>query len=309
VAVVNGGGWLSLAWVDTAVGGLVNEGLTPFVARPHGALVRGVRGGDGPPALLLHGTAGSWRNFRPWLPALLPRAHLVIPDLPGFGDSPAPSLRPRLLTWARLLRALTADLQAPPRIVIGLGFGASVALAYLQLLRAAPPSAALPALTHLVLYAPAYYPGAIQPSVRRAVRLLSTPPVFGVARALLEQPRFQAWYLDHVAQGPDVPAEDTRLLREDFRRASLPVLRGLARDVVRADFRPLLRTCLTPTLALIGERDPFVRTAAVEGLPRLMPHASAVVQRGLAHGWTPTAVAEQNRLLAEFLDRATPPLP
>jgi pimeloyl-ACP methyl ester carboxylesterase len=281
----------------------VEEALSAFVARPGGVLVRGVRGGDGPPALLLHGTAGSWRNFRPWLPALLPRAHLIIPDLPGFGESPAPRLRPRLLAWARIVQALTAELQAPPRILVGLGMGASVALAYLRLLRATPPSEAVspPALTHLILYAPAYYPGAIQPPVRRAVRVLTSAPVFAVVRTVLEQPRFQAWYLDHVAQGHDVPPEDTLLLREDFQRASLPVLRGLACDMVRADFRALLHSYPTPTLALIGDHDPFVQSAAVERLPRLMPHATVLVQRGMGHGWTPAAVAQQNQALTAFL--------
>src|SRR5689334_5245589 len=154
----------------------MDKALTAFVAHPSGVLVRGVRGGTGPPALLVHGTAGSWRNFRPWLPVLLPRAHLVIPDLPGFGESPAPRLRPRLATWARVLHALTVELDAPPRLLVGLGFGASVALAYLRLLHTATPTGggsvqapATPPLTHLVLYAPAYYPGAIQPAVRRAV--------------------------------------------------------------------------------------------------------------------------------------------
>lgn len=281
----------------------MDEALTPFVARPGGVLVRGVRGGDGPAALLLHGTAGSWRNFRPWLPALLPRAHLVIPDLPGFGESPAPLVRPRLLTWARIVQTLIAELRAPPRIVVGLGLGASVALAYLRLRRAAPlaDAASQPPLTHLILYAPAYYPGAIQPSVRRAVRLLASAPAFAVARAVLEQPRFQAWYLDHVAQGPDVSPEDSRLLREDFQRASVPVLRGLARDVIRADFRPFLHICPTPTLAVIGEHDPFVQPAAVERLSDLMPRATAIVQRSLGHGWTPAAIARQNALISDFL--------
>lgn len=77
----------------------VSTQIQPFTATPYGTLVHGMRGGDGPPALLLHGTAGSWRDFQAWLPALLPRAHLVIPDLPGFGTSPAPPIRPRLRTW------------------------------------------------------------------------------------------------------------------------------------------------------------------------------------------------------------------
>jgi pimeloyl-ACP methyl ester carboxylesterase len=295
----------------------VSAGLAPFTTTPYGVTIRGMRGGAGPPALLLHGTAGSWRNFRPWLPALLPRADLVIPDLPGFGESPVPPLRPRLRTWARLLHGLVAELGAPRRILIGLGLGASVALAYLQVAAdAARPSAArdgpgtsrpaqpAAALTHLVLYAPAYYPGAIRPPVRRAVKLLAAAPVFAVARAVLGQPRFQAWYLDHVVQGPDVPAEDARLLREDFQRTSLPVLRGLARDVVHADFRPLLRACPIPTLAIVGDADPFVDAAAVERLTTLMPHATVAIQRHIGHGWTPDAVAEHHALLARFLDES-----
>jgi pimeloyl-ACP methyl ester carboxylesterase len=275
--------------------------LAPFLAAPHGVTVRGVRGGDGPPALLLHGTAGSWRNFRPWLPVLLPRAYLIIPDLPGFGESPAPRLRPRLRTWARLLHALVAELNVPPQAVVGLGLGASVALAYLQVADAAAERS-LPSPARLVLYAPGYYPGAIRPAVRRAVRVLGAPPVFAVVRAILEHRRFQRWYLDHMVQGPDVPPEDARLLREDFARASLPVLRGLARDVVCTDFRPLLRVTAIPTLAIVAERDPFVDVAAVERLATLMPRATVAVQRGVGHGWTPAAVAEQHALLARFLD-------
>ncbi|HYW88811.1 MAG TPA: alpha/beta fold hydrolase, partial [Chloroflexota bacterium] len=98
--------------------------LQPFAVEAGGTVMRGMRGGDGPNALLLHGTAGSWRNFRPWLPALLPRAHLLIPDLPGFGESPAPSVRPGLAAWGKLLHQAMAQLGTPPRILIGLGMGA-----------------------------------------------------------------------------------------------------------------------------------------------------------------------------------------
>jgi magnesium chelatase accessory protein len=281
----------------------MGEVLAPFEARPYGLLVRGVRAGQGPVALLLHGTAGSWRNFRPWLPALLPRRTLIIPDLPGFGDSPAPPSgrpRPRLRTWARLLHALVAELGAPPTTVIGLGLGASVALAYLAV---APPGT--PPLAALVLHTPAYYPGAVRPLFRCGVPLLAAPPVFAVARRALEHPRVQAWYLRRLVASPDAPAA-TAELAADLRRASLSVLRGLARDAVRADFRPLLRACPTPTLAIVAEHDPFVRADAVLALAALMPCAEVLVQRGVGHGWTAAAIEEQQRALARFLD-AHPP--
>jgi pimeloyl-ACP methyl ester carboxylesterase len=272
--------------------------LRPFVATAGGLVVRGRRGGEGPTALLLHGTAGSWRNFRPWLPSLLPRAHLFIPDLPGFGESPAPALRPRLRTWARLLHALAAELDTPPRIVVGLGLGASVAMAYLE-----TAAAAAPPLTHLVLHTPAYYPAAVKPGFRWAVHVLGSPPVFAVVGGLLGRPDIRDWYLQHFVQGEGMPADDARLLREDFSRTSLPVLRGLARDLVRADFRPRLQACPTPTLVLVAEEDPFVYPAEVARLGELMPCATVVVQRNIGHGWTEAAIAEQNATLARFLDQ------
>ncbi len=278
--------------------------LVPFTATPYGAVIHGVRGGEGPTALLIHGTAGSWRNFQAWLPVLLPRAHLVIPDLPGFGESPVPAVRPRLRTWARLLHALMAELAQPPRILIGLGFGASVGMAYLAV--ESPSGAAEPPLTHLVLHTPAYYPGAIRPVFRYGVRALGSGPVFPLVRGLLEHPRFRAWYLQQMVEGPDVAPAEAQVLREDFERASLPVLRGLARDIVRADFRPLLRHLATPTLAIVAAADQFVFPREVEKLAALMPHARVVVQANLGHGWTADAVAEHHRLLAAFLDSPAP---
>jgi pimeloyl-ACP methyl ester carboxylesterase len=195
------------------------------------------------------------------------------------------------------MHALMAELKTPPRMLVGLGLGASVALAYLEV----APSAARAALTHVVLHTPAYCPAAIRPAFRWGVRLVGAGPVFAVAQRLLRRPDVLDWYLAHAVGGPNVPAEDVRLLREDFRRASLPVLRGLAGDVVRADFRPLLRRLATPVLAIVAENDPFIYPGAVERLTTLLPSARVVVQREVGHGWTDAAIAEQCRLLAEFL--------
>jgi pimeloyl-ACP methyl ester carboxylesterase len=228
----------------------------------------------------------------------------VIPDLPGFGESPAPAVRPRLRTWARLLHALMSELAQAPRILIGLGFGASVAMSYLEV--ASLTGAVAPPLTHLVLHTPAYYPGAIRPAFRHGVRGLGSGPVFPLVRGILEHSRFRAWYLQHLVEGPDVAPEEAQVLREDFERASLSVLRGLARDIVRTDFRPLLRGVATPTLAIVAAEDQFVFPREVEKLAALMPHARVVVQPNIGHGWTADAVAEHHRLLAEFLGPPTP---
>ena len=46
--------------------------------------------GAGPPILLVHGLAGSWRNWLENIPELADHHRVVALDLPGFGNSPLP---------------------------------------------------------------------------------------------------------------------------------------------------------------------------------------------------------------------------
>ncbi|MPZ15332.1 MAG: alpha/beta fold hydrolase [Chloroflexi bacterium] len=272
--------------------------LIPFSVEVGGTLVRGVRGGAGRTALLVHGTAGSWRNFRQWFPVLLPRCHVIAPDLPGFGESSVPSVRPRLAAWGEILHALTDELHATPEVLIGLGLGTSVALAYLD---AADASGARPLLDRLVLHTPPAWPGAVRPAVRWGVSLLGSPVLFPLLQLILLRQAVRDWYVRTLVAGPDMSDEDLHELREDFSRASLRVLRGLAVDAVRADFRPLLSEVQAPTLVLAGDGDPFVEVARLRQLETIMPRATVVVQPEAGHGWTQDTVAEHQRLLAQFL--------
>lgn len=43
--------------------------------------------GSGPPLVLLHGGHGSWRHWVRTIPALCSQFRLIVPDLPGLGDS------------------------------------------------------------------------------------------------------------------------------------------------------------------------------------------------------------------------------
>jgi len=46
-----------------------------------------IREGSGPPLLLVHGLGGSVHSFDPILDALAAQRDVIVPDLPGFGDS------------------------------------------------------------------------------------------------------------------------------------------------------------------------------------------------------------------------------
>jgi FAD/FMN-containing dehydrogenase/pimeloyl-ACP methyl ester carboxylesterase len=80
-----------------------------------------VCGGDGPPLVLLHGPGGSATDWVGVLPTLLERHRVIVPDLPGHGDS-EPS--DDLVAWLAALVEATCP-SAP--VIVGNTSGAAVA--------------------------------------------------------------------------------------------------------------------------------------------------------------------------------------
>jgi magnesium chelatase accessory protein len=81
--------------------------------------------GEGPPALLIHGTAGATHSWRGLAPLLAQDFRLIAPDLPGhaFTSGRADLSLPGM---ARALTALLAKLDFAPRLVIGHSAGAAI---------------------------------------------------------------------------------------------------------------------------------------------------------------------------------------
>ena len=63
------------------------------------------RPGDAPVVLLLHGFPTSSHMFRDLIPYLADRFHVIAPDLPGFGQSAAPTARNSLTPLMPLLNS------------------------------------------------------------------------------------------------------------------------------------------------------------------------------------------------------------
>src|SRR2546430_17050034 len=69
--------------------------------------------GEGPPLVLLHGASGSWTH---WIRNILPlaaRFRVLVPDMPGFGDSDAPP-EPHTADGLADLLAASLDVMLPP---------------------------------------------------------------------------------------------------------------------------------------------------------------------------------------------------
>jgi magnesium chelatase accessory protein len=113
-----------------------NAGASRFVA------AGGVRWhvqvmGEGPVALLLHGTGAATHSWRDLAPLLAGHFTVVAPDLPGHGFT-GTMRRPTPTGVAEAVSALVATLELPPSLIIGHSAGAAVALTMAQTKAAAP---------------------------------------------------------------------------------------------------------------------------------------------------------------------------
>ena len=91
-----------------------------------GRSVRLLRGGTGDPALVLHHSTGS-RGWEPLAEALAGSFSVVVPDLPGYGQSERPEWARSPRDIAILVGRLIDRLELPAAHIVGLGFGGWVA--------------------------------------------------------------------------------------------------------------------------------------------------------------------------------------
>jgi pimeloyl-ACP methyl ester carboxylesterase len=110
-----------------------NDGHRVFIrdVSARGARVRFAEAGDGPPLLLIHGYLSSRLAWEDAMPALANHFHVVVPDLPGFGESEKPPPERYAYTFdsfAESLVDLIAALGLSRVHVCGHSLGGAIAL-------------------------------------------------------------------------------------------------------------------------------------------------------------------------------------
>ena len=208
-------------------------------------------GGEGEPLLLLHGLAGSMRNWVELLPDLVQRYRVLAVDLPGHAGS---GRLPRGASTADFAAAAAAVLEAEvagSALVAGHSFGGLVAL---RLARSRPEL-----VRGLLLVSPAGIRSATR--VAQAIALTSTTirPGRMVApfrhryaeRTWYRRALFRPWFVaDAVALTPRATLGllDAQREHTDTKTA--------ARAMVADDPRRDLGAILCPAVVLWGARDP-----------------------------------------------------
>jgi pimeloyl-ACP methyl ester carboxylesterase len=244
-------------------------------------LVREYGHTDGPPVMLIHGFMRNGWSFAPLLPVLEERYHVVVPDLPGHGESypegvapGTPEGAPPFPLLADVIEKVADGLDLPPFAILGhsLGgvVGAQVALAHPDRVRA------------LVLLesTPTYkWPKATECLPKCAPLLTFEDDVIEVNRRLHSKALYDALWKEYV----DVDATAI------FARRDLPILWMMNTDGK-------------------VDRDDFLKRAASVD-PEAPKRVEMVTfdRRGHFPDWT--ATGQVRKAVTEFFARTFPPAP
>ena len=256
-----------------------------------------------PAVLLLHGSPSSVRMFRQVIPELSKVAHVIAPDLPGFGASDAlPS--PSFPAFGQAIAELLDRLAVGPRYIYLHDYGAPVGL---HLAMQAPERV----LGLIVQNANAHRTGmGPQWAATQAYWSQPTPENEAAATAHLTLEGTRATYI--AGAPPEVAARIApEIWQEDWRVMNLPGRMDTQRALIKdygnyagrfdaiADY---LARCQPPSLLVWGRHDPFFDLPEVlswmQALPRMEAH---VLDAG--HKLLETHAAVAAALMIDFIER------
>lgn len=259
---------------------------------------------EGSPLILVHGFRGDHHGLEPIalaLAALAPGLRVVVPDLPGFGGTPAvPGREHDIELYAEWLRAFAEELAPEGFAILGHSFGslvvaASIAggLAPSRLILVNPISAPAlegpqAALTRLAI---GYYRAAEMLPERAARGLLGNPLIVRGMSEVMAKTRdrqLRAWIHDQHGRYFSTFSDPSTLLQAFRASVSHTV--------------PKFADAFTmPTLLIAGERDDITRLPEQLALHRRVPSSILRIVPGVGHLVHYEADSDAAEHIAEFL--------
>ncbi|MEO6842273.1 MAG: alpha/beta fold hydrolase [Bradyrhizobium sp.] len=229
--------------------------------------INAAQAGQGRPLFLLHSLLSDRASFDAITPELSKSFRVIVPELPGFGQSPAVS--GGLAAVAdRMAEAVRDGAGGQGAIVLGNGYGGFVAL---QMAIRHPGIAAKFVLADCG--AAFSEPGreAFR-NMAAAAKAKGLAAITDVAMRRLFAPEFQA-------EHPDLMADR----REAFLKTDPEVFRDACAALAELDLRPQLSDVKVPVLVLVGEHDEATPPPMSHELAAGLPRARLLIIPGCAH--------------------------
>jgi pimeloyl-ACP methyl ester carboxylesterase len=241
--------------------------------------------GDGPPLVLLHGTAidSAQLSFGPSITVFARHHRVLALDWPGYGTSEMPRLALSVADHVDLLESFLDRVDTGPAHVAGFSMGGAVALGL-----AARAAARVRTLTLIGSYGlDATVPVPVLPYLAMRMPRLRQSVVWGLRRSRL----LTRLILQHVvfANGALVTPELVRDVHEQLRapeaeRSFVAWLRGELRPFgYGTSYADELERITVPTLLMHGQRDRVISARKAVRAHERMPASSLRVVPGCGH--------------------------
>jgi pimeloyl-ACP methyl ester carboxylesterase len=293
--------WMQIDWRQYL--GRIELDTSTFEPHPGGSAdparteVNYVEVGRGEPLVLVHGLGGCWQN---WLENIshFARTHrVIVPDLPGFGDSPMPGWELTISAYGKLLANLLERLDTGPVSLVGNSMGGFVSAEVTVaeptwVRRLALVSAA--GVSHARMYrGPAETAGRM---ARAAAPLALRYSERALMRPGLRHRIFRNLFYKPNGLRPELIWEITH------QGINSPGLVAAIRALSGYDILDRLKDVEIPTLIVWGQNDYVVPPRDALELANLIPHAELHIFNRTGHLPMAERPVRFNRLLEGFLE-------
>lgn len=226
--------------------------------------------------VLIHGYRGNHRGLS-WLAAKLNNYRLIMPDLPGYGESESLKISHTMAHYAGWLKKFIKKIHPHPYVLVGHSYGASVCAVF---------AARTPVnLKKLILISPVAESNTLVALLGRAYYSLAARLPAGLRHDFLAEPffdRLTGELLLKVAKGKlkkDITVYRAGNLKELVDRA---VIEGYA-DLRRIDLFEFAKKITTPTLIVAGAKDQVAPLITEQRFQKSINNSQLVILEDVGH--------------------------
>ena len=242
--------------------------------------------GNGPPIVWIHGYPLSGRIFTPQ--TSISGFRHIVPDLPGFGSSPADAARATMDDFADGIIGLADNLSLTKFIVAGLSMGGYIAFAVIR--KAADRIAAV------ILLDTRETPDSDQV---RADRMSMIARVEASGTNAVFESMLPKLLCAQTLRSNSVLVDETRRILESASPAG--ITSALSAMASRPDSTSTARSIKVPTLIIVGADDSLTPPSDSERMHALIEHSQLNIVQGAGHLTTLEQPELTSRAISEFL--------